>query len=67
MKVQPCKRWIVVFSHDGQPVEGWMYVHKAKAEQQANKCKNPHKYRVEQVSIISSETMDELLKLASTN
>lgn len=67
MKVQPCKRWVVVFSHDGQPVEGWMYVHKIKAEQQVNKAKDPTKYRVEQVSIISSDTMDELLRLAGTN
>lgn len=65
MRVQPCKRWIVVYSHDGQPVEGWMYVHKSKAEQQANNGKNKGKYRVEQVSIVSSDTMDELLRLAS--
>lgn len=66
MKVQPCKRWIVVFDHDGQPVEGWMYVHKSKADLQIQKNKNKNKYRVEQVCIISSDTMDELLKLAST-
>lgn len=65
MKVLPSKRWIVVFAHDGQPVEGWMYVHKHKAEEQASKAKNKDKYRVEQVSIISSETMDELLALVS--
>jgi hypothetical protein len=66
MKVLPSKRWVVVFSHDGQPVEGWMYVHKHKAEEQASKSKNKDKYRVEQVSIISSETMDELLAFVGT-
>ena len=60
MNVQPCKRWVVVFAHDGQPVEGWMYVHKHKAEQQA--AKKPDKYRVEQVCIVSSATMDEILR-----
>jgi len=66
MKVLPCKRWVVVFAHDGQPVEGWMYVHKHKAEEQAAKTKNKDKYRVEQISIISSDTMDELLSLVGT-
>jgi hypothetical protein len=66
MKVLPSKRWIVVFAHDGQPVEGWMYVHKHKAEEQASKAKNGGKFRVEQVCIISAETMDELLALAGT-
>ena len=49
MRVQPCKRWVVVFDHDGQPVEGWMYVHKSKAEQQINKTKNKDKFRIEHV------------------
>lgn len=61
MTVQPCKRWVVVFAHDSQPVEGWMYVHKAKAEQQIAKCKTPNKYRVEQISIVSSAVMDTIL------
>lgn len=67
MRVQPCKRWVVVFAHDGQPVEGWMYIHKSKAEQQINKTKNKDKFRIEHVCILSAETMDELLKLAGTN
>jgi len=65
MKVLPSKRWVVVFDHDGQPVEGWMYVHKHKAQQQIEKCKNKNKYRVEEVCIISADAMDELLKIAS--
>lgn len=65
MTVQPCKRWVVVFAHDGQPVEGWMYVHKVKAEQQIAKCKTPNKYRVEQISIVSSTVMDSILERLS--
>lgn len=62
MKVLPCKRWVVVFAHDGQPVEGWMYVHKVKAEQQIAKCKNKEKYRVEQIAVLSADIMDQLLE-----
>lgn len=65
MKVQPCKRWVVVYSHDGQPVEGWMYVHKVKAEQQIAKAKDTSKYRVEQISILGSDMMDTILSKLS--
>jgi hypothetical protein len=65
MNVQPCKRWVVVYAHDGQPVEGWMYVHKVKAEQQIAKCKDSTKYRVEEISIVSSSVMDALLSQLS--
>lgn len=61
MKVQPCKRWVVVYSHDSQPVEGWMYVHKVKAEQQIAKCKDSTKYRVEQISVLGADMMDAIL------
>jgi hypothetical protein len=61
MKVQPCTRWVVVYSHDSQPVEGWMYVHKVKAEQQIMKCKNPTKYRVEQISVLDTAMMNTIL------
>lgn len=61
MKVQPCRRWSVVFNHDNQPVDGFLYVHKSKAEEQLKKLKNCDKYRVEQISILDSETMDALL------
>lgn len=64
MTVQPCTRWVVVYAHDGQPVEGWMYVHKHKAEQQAAKAP-PGKFRVEQVCIVPKALMDHLLQGAS--
>lgn len=60
MKVQPCKRWSVVYNHDGQPVDGWQFVHKRAATRRAEK--KPDVYRVEQVCIIAAETMDEILK-----
>jgi len=62
MNVQPCHRWVVVFAHDGQPVEGWMYVHKQKAEQQVRNAP-AGKYRVEQVCIMPKAVMDHLLDM----
>jgi hypothetical protein len=61
MKVQPCTRWVVVYSHDSQPVEGCMYVHKSKAVQQIKKYKNPNKYRVEQISVLDTAMMNTIL------
>jgi hypothetical protein len=60
MSAQACTRWVVVFAHDGQPVEGCMYVHKHKAEQQVNNAPTG-KYRVEQVCIVPKSLMDHLL------
>jgi|DEB0MinimDraft_3_1074331.scaffolds.fasta_scaffold267179_2 hypothetical protein len=67
MKVLPSKRWVVVFDHDGSPVEGWMYVHKHKAESQISKCKNPHKYRVEQVAIMGVDLANSLMEAYGNN
>jgi hypothetical protein len=63
MSAQACTRWVVVYAHDGQPVEGWMYVHKHKAEQQVQNAK-PSKYRVEEVCIVPKRLMDHLLACA---
>ncbi len=60
MSVQPCTRWVVVYAHDGQPVEGWMYVHKHKAEQQVRNAP-VGKYRCEEVCIVPKSLMDHLL------
>lgn len=64
MSVQACTRWVVVFAHDGQPVEGWMYVHKHKAEQQVKNAP-AGKYRVEEVCIVPKRLMDHLLSSAA--
>ncbi len=63
MSAQACTRWVVVYTHDGQPVEGWMYVPKHKAEQQVQNGK-PGKYRVEEVCIVPKRLMDHLLARA---
>lgn len=62
MKVLPCKRWAVVHDHDGSPIDGNLYVHKAKAIRRKNNHQNPEKFRVEQVAIISSDMADLLMK-----
>jgi hypothetical protein len=67
MKVLPSKRWVVVFDHDGSPVEGWMYVHKHKAEAQINNCKNKGKFRVEQVAIMSVDLANSLMEAYGGN
>lgn len=65
MKVQPCKRWVVVFGHDSQPVDGTLYVHKSKAIEEQGNLKNSDKYRVEQVSILDTQMMDSILNQLS--
>lgn len=64
MTAQACSRWVVVFAHDGQPVEGWMYVHKHKADQQAANAKDG-KYRVEEVCIVPRPVMEHLLTISA--
>jgi hypothetical protein len=61
MNVQPCKRWTIVYDHDGAPVEGCTYVHKAKAQKRMKGMSDPKKFRVEQVAIMSVSMANQLL------
>lgn len=62
MKVLPCKRWCVVHEHDGSPMDGCLYVHKAKAIKRQQGAANPEKFRVEMVAIMSVEMADSLMR-----
>lgn len=62
-----CERWIVAYSHDNSPVEGWMYVHKHKAEQQVNKTKNKNKFVVKKVCVVPEEIMQKILQSIPDN
>ena len=62
MQVLPCKRWAVVYDHDGAPIDGNLYIHKAKAMKRLKGFTNPDKMRVEQVAIMSVEIADALMR-----
>lgn len=61
MTVQLCKRWCVVYEHDGSPMDGCLYVHKDKAEKRIKGADKPGKFRVERVAIMSAEMAERLL------
>lgn len=61
MIVQPCKRWTVVYDHDGSPVDGCTYVHRSKAEKRMKGMNDPTKFRVEQIAIMSVSVAEKLL------
>lgn len=62
MKVLPSKRWCVVHDHDGSPMDGCLYIHKAKAVKRKEGATNPEKFRVEMVAVMSAEMADSLMK-----
>ena len=45
------KRWAVLYLHDGAPVDGALFIHKAKAIELKASMKSPEKYRVAQVEV----------------
>lgn len=47
-----CTRWAVVYKHDGMPVEGTLYTHKAKANQRHYGCANPEKFEVVEMAVM---------------
>lgn len=47
-----CTRWAVVYDHDSMPIEGTLYVHKAKANKRRAGLQNPEKFRVEEVAVM---------------
>ena len=62
MKVLHSKRWCVVHDHDGSPMDGCLYIHKAKAIKRQQGVPNPEKFRVEMVAVMSVEMADSLMK-----
>lgn len=60
--VQICKRWCVVYSHDGSPMDGCLYVHKSKAEKRLKGADKADKFKVEQVAVMSVEMAERLLR-----
>lgn len=59
--VQICKRWAVVYRHDGSPVDGAVFMHRNKAEVFLLAQKRPDAYRIEQIAIMSSDMAEHLL------
>lgn len=60
--VQLCKRWCVVYAHDGSPIDGCLYVHKDKAEKRLKGADSTEKFKVERVAVMSVEMAERLLK-----
>ena len=59
--VQLCKRWCVVYAHDGSPMDGCLYVHKDKAEKRLKGTDSVEKFKVERVAVMSVEMAERLL------
>lgn len=51
-QVQLSKRWLVVYDHDGSPVDGCIFMHRKKAELFVFEQKHPEKFRIEQAAIM---------------
>jgi len=60
-QVQLSKRWLVVYDHDGSPVDGCIFMHKKKAEDYKAAQKSPEKYRVEQAALMPVTMAEALL------
>lgn len=59
--VQPCKRWTLIHTHDGSPVDGCTYIHKDKAIKRMAGMKDPSKFKVERIAIMSIGIANALL------
>jgi len=66
MIVQPCKRWAVVYDHDGAPVEGCTYIHKDKAVKRMKGMHDPSLFRVERIAIMSIAMAEKLIGSSKT-
>lgn len=55
------KRWAVLHKHDRSPIEGSIYIHKAKAMKRLSGLANPDKHCVEMVCVIPEDVMMRIL------
>lgn len=56
-----CTRWAVVHLHDGMPVEGTLYTHKAKAMKRRAGCQNPEKFNVTEVAVMPIDVAHRII------
>jgi hypothetical protein len=56
-----CTRWSVLYKHDKTPIEGCLYIHKAKAEKRMLGMKNPENFEVGQICVLPQEVMNRIL------
>ena len=59
--VQLSKRWLVVYDHDGSPVDSCMFMHRQKAEIFVSEQKTPQKYRIEQAALMPIQMAEAFL------
>ena len=53
-------RWSVLHRHDGSPVEGCNYIHKAKAVQRMRGMCHPEHYEVGKVVVMSESAAEKV-------
>ena len=58
-----CTRWAVVHLHDGMPVEGTLYTHKAKANKRKANCARPEKFEVVELAVMPLALAHRLVEL----
>lgn len=56
-----CTRWAVVYAHDKMPVDGCLYVHRAKANKRKLDCANPEKHEVVEVAVMPVEVAHRMI------
>lgn len=54
-------RWSVVYKHDKQPIDGCVYVHKAKASKRLKGLVNPDYYELTEVCVVSKDVMERII------
>lgn len=62
-----CRRWAVVFDHDGSPLDGCIFNHKPAAVKALKAQPNNERLRIERVCILSDAVVEELLKRDGTS
>lgn len=56
-----CTRWAVVYAHDKMPVDGCLYVHRAKANKRRLDCARPEKFEVVEVAVMPAEVAHRMI------
>lgn len=61
-----CTRWSVLYKHNDMPIDGCVYVHKAKAIKRMRGMSDPSQFVVGEVCIMPREVMDRILNALSS-
>lgn len=56
-----CTRWAVVYAHHKMPIDGCLYVHRAKANKRRFGCANPEKFEVVEVAVMPVDVAHRMI------